>query len=460
MRYMPEPFKIKMVEPIRTLTESQREACIKEAHYNVFNIKSDDVYIDLLTDSGTGAMSDRQWAGMIMGDESYAGARGYFKIQDAVQDIFGYAFAQPVHQGRAAEQVLFPCFIKTGQIVVSNTHFDTTRAHVGLAGGIPVDLVVAEAMDTEHYAPFKGNMDTAALENLILEKGRENIAMIIMTLTNNSAGGQPVSIANIRATRALSDRYEIPMIIDAARFAENAFFVNEREAGYKDVSIKEIVKETFSYADAFTMSCKKDAIVNMGGLIGIRQNEALYTNVKKFTVPYEGFITYGGLAGRDLEALAIGLYEGIDHAFLKYRIGQVQYLGEELRAAGIPFQYPVGGHAVFLDAKALLPHIPYNEFPAQALTVELYKEGGIRACEIGSYLMGTDPATGKQIASQFEFCRLAIPRRVYTQAHLDYIVDVLVTIKERAPKLQGYKITWQPEVLRHFTAKLAPIGEK
>ncbi len=460
MRYMPEPFKIKMVEPIKVLTAAEREAAIIAADYNVFNIKSDDVYIDLLTDSGTGAMSDRQWAGMLMGDESYAGARGYFKIQEAVSDIFGYAFAQPVHQGRAAEQVLFPCLIKPGQIVVSNTHFDTTRAHVGLAGGIAVDLVTDEAMDTEHYAPFKGNMDIEALEKLILEKGSENIALLIMTLTNNSAGGQPVSIENIRATRAIADRYDIPMIIDAARYAENAFFVKEREPGYKDVSIKEIVKETFSYADAFTMSCKKDAIVNMGGLIGVKNNEKLYTAVKKYTVPYEGFITYGGLSGRDLEALAIGLYEGIDYAFLKYRIGQIEYLGSRLKEFGIPFQYPVGGHAIFLDAKALLPHIPYNEFPAQALTIELYKEGGIRACEIGSYLMGSDPLTGEQLKSQFEFCRLAIPRRVYTQAHLDYIVDVLVSIKEKVQEMKGYKITWQPEVLRHFTAKLAPIEKE
>lgn len=457
MRYMPEPFKIKMVEPIKMMTGAEREIGIMEAHYNVFNLKSDDVYIDLLTDSGTGAMSDRQWAGMIMGDESYAGARGYFKIQDAVKDIFGFAFAQPVHQGRAAEQVLFPCLIKPGQIVVSNTHFDTTRAHVGLAGGVAVDLVTGDAMDIENYAPFKGNMDISALEQLIVEKRPENIAMIIMTLTNNSAGGQPVSIENIRATRALADRYAIPMIIDAARYAENAYFVKEREEGYKDVPIKEIIKEIFSYADAFTMSCKKDAIVNMGGLIGIRQDEDLYTKVKKYTVPYEGFITYGGLSGRDLEALAIGLYEGIDYDFLNYRIGQIQYLGDRLKEFGIPFQYPVGGHAIFLDAKALLPHIPYHEFPAQALTIELYKEGGIRACEIGSYLMGKDPLTNKQFQSRFEFCRLAIPRRVYTQAHLDYIVDVLVTIKAKAPEMKGYKITWEPEVLRHFTAKLEPI---
>jgi tryptophanase len=457
MRYIPEPFKIKMVEPIRMLTEAERAERLKEAHYNVFNIKSDDVYIDLLTDSGTGAMSDRQWASMMMGDESYAGARGYFKIKDAVKDIFGYEFAQPVHQGRAAEQVLFPCYIKPGQTCISNTHFDTTRAHVELAGGKPVDLVVAEAADIDHYAAFKGNMDTAALEEFIKTTGADKVGLIIMTITNNSAGGQPVSVANIRETRKIADRYGIPMIIDAARFAENAYFIKQREAEYKDWSIKEIIRKVFSYADAFTMSAKKDAIVNMGGLIGVKNNEELYSNVKKLTVPYEGFITYGGLAGRDLEALATGLYEGTDEAFLKYRLGQVEYLGSRLKEHGIPFQYPTGGHAVFIDAKALFPHIPYYEFPAQTLTLELYREGGIRACDIGSYMLGVDAETGEQLQSQFEFCRLAIPRRVYTQAHMDYIADVLATIKDNAATMKGYKITWQPKVLRHFTSKLAPI---
>ncbi len=457
MRYIPEPYRIKMVEPIRMLTRPEREKRLEEARYNVFNIRSDDVYIDLLTDSGTGAMSDRQWAGMLMGDEAYAGARGYFKVQDAVKEIFGYAFAQPVHQGRAAEQVLFPSLIKPGQVVISNTHFDTTRAHVELAGGRPMDLVSPEATDTLHFAPFKGNMDVVALEQLLAEKGAESVGLIIMTITNNSAGGQPVSIENIRATRAIADRYGVTMILDAARFAENAWFIKQREPEFKDSSIRDIILETFRNADAFTMSAKKDAIVNMGGLIGVRDNPSLVEKVKKLTVPYEGFITYGGLAGRDLEALAIGLYEGIEENWLKFRVGQMEYLGARLQEAGIPFQSPVGGHAVFLDAKALLPHIPYNLFPAQALTLELYLEGGIRACDIGSFMLGNDPATGKQLESTFEFCRLAIPRRVYTQAHLDYIVDVLTDIKARAGTLGGYRITWEPPVLRHFTAHLEPV---
>ena len=457
MRYIPEPFRIKMVETIKIPTRDQREEKIKEAFFNVFYLKSEDVYIDLLTDSGTGAMSDRQWAGMIIGDESYAGARGYHKVVSAVKDIFGYDYGQPVHQGRAAEQVLFPCLIKKGQKVISNMHFDTTRAHVELCGGEAVDLVTEEAMNISDYADFKGNMDTVSLKEYIQKTGRDNIAMIIMTITNNSAGGQPVSISNIRETREIANEFGITMIIDAARYAENAYFIKQREEEFKDCTINEIIKTMFSYADAFTMSCKKDAIVNMGGLIGIRDNEDLYIKVKNYTVPYEGFISYGGLAGRDLEALAIGLYEGIDYEFLKYRIGQIEYLGAKLKENNIPFQYPVGGHAVFLDAKSMLPHIPYNEFPAQALVLELYKEGGIRACDIGSFLLGVDPIGKNQLESKFEFCRLAIPRRVYTQAHLDYIVDCLVAIKERAQTIKGYEIIWEPEVLRHFTAKLQPL---
>lgn len=456
-KYVAEPFKIKMVEPLRMTTREEREEKLKEAHYNLFALKSDDVYIDLMTDSGTGALSDDQWAGMMKGDESYAGARGFFKVEKAIQDIIGYKFVQPVHQGRAAEQVLFPNLLKKGQYCISNMHFDTTRGHVDLLGGKPVDVVVEEAKDTVSFSPFKGNMDLERMESFIKEAGKENVGLIIMTITNNSAGGQPVSMKNIKETKAIADKYGIKMIIDAARFAENAYFIKTREEGYQDKSIKEITREAFGYAYAFTMSAKKDAIVNMGGVIGIKDDEDLYQAVRGLTVPYEGFVTYGGLAGRDLEALAIGLYEGIDENFLSYRIGQGEYLGDKLREYGVPIQYPVGGHAVFLDAKALLPHIPYDQFPGQALACELYLEAGIRSCDIGSYMLGDDPETGEQIEAEMEFTRLAIPRRVYTQAHLDVVAEALKNIKERASEIKGYEITWQPKVLRHFTSKLKPV---
>lgn len=457
IKYVAEPFKIKMVEPIRVTTREEREEMLKDANYNLFALKSDDVYIDFMTDSGTGAMSDDQWAGIMKGDESYAGARGYFKVVDAVQDIFKYNFVQPVHQGRAAEQVLLPLLIKKGSYVISNMHFDTTRAHVELAGGRAVDLVVEEAKDTVNYSPFKGNMDVPRMKAFIEEVGVENVSLIIMTLTNNSAGGQPVSVENMRAVKEVADSYGLKIVIDSARFAENAFFIKQREEEFKNHSIKDIIREIYSYGDALTMSAKKDAIVNMGGIIAIKDDETMFEGVKGYTVPYEGFITYGGLAGRDLEALAIGLNEGINEDFLRYRIGQIEYLGAKLKEAGIPFQYPVGGHAVFLDAKALFPHIPYHQFPGQALSVELYREAGIRSCDIGSYLLGVDPETGEQLQAEMEFTRLAVPRRVYTQAHFDVTVEALKAIKARASEVKGYEITWQPKVLRHFTSKLKPV---
>ncbi|GAA0179960.1 tryptophanase [Clostridium sediminicola] len=456
-KYVAEPFKIKMVEPIKVTTKEQRIKYLEEANYNTFALKSDDVYIDLLTDSGTGAMSDSQWAGIMKGDESYAGARGYFHLVETVQEMFGYKYVQPVHQGRAAEKCLFPLLIKKGQHAISNMFFDTTRAHVELSGGKPINLVCEQAGNTTEFYPFKGNLDIEKTENYIKEMGADKIAVIVMTITNNSAGGQPVSVQNIKDTSALCKKYGLKLVIDSARFSENAYFVKTREDGYADKSITEITKEVYSYADAFTMSAKKDAIVNMGGLIAIKEDEELYNAVKGLVVPYEGFLTYGGLAGRDLEALAIGLKEGTDFDFLSYRIGQIEYLGDQLKEAGIPFQYPVGGHAVFLDAKALLPHIPYYEFPGQALALELYKEAGIRSCDIGSYMLGVDAETGEQLESLNEFTRLAIPRRVYTQAHMDVIVEALKSIKEHASEVKGYEITWQPKVLRHFTAKLKPI---
>ncbi|HHV45965.1 MAG TPA: tryptophanase [Tissierellia bacterium] len=456
-KYIAEPFRIKMVEPIKTLSFEERLKKIEEAHYNLFYLDSEDVYIDLLSDSGTGAMSTEQWAGMMKGDEAYSGSVNYKHLVKTAQEIFGYKYIQPVHQGRAAEKVVMPIFLKPGKYAIANMHFDTTRAHVEIAGARAIDCVVPEALDTKTYSPFKGNMDTKRLVKLIEEYGAENIGLIIMTITNNSAGGQPVSMENMRETSEIAKKYNIPLLIDAARFAENAYFIKTREKGYENKSIREIVLEMFSYAQLFTMSSKKDAIVNIGGLIGIKDDEELYEKVKSNTIPYEGFISYGGLAGRDLEALAIGLKEGIDFNYLRYRIGQMEYLASRLDEAGIPYQYPVGGHAIFIDAKRLLPHIPYYEFPGQALAVELYKEAGIRGCDVGSYMLGNDPDTGKQLQAEFEFTRLAVPRRVYTQAHLDVIADALIAIKERADSIKGYKITWEPKILRHFTAKLKPI---
>lgn len=456
-KYYAEPFRIKMVEPIKVLTAEERLKKIKEAHYNLFYLDSEDVYIDLLSDSGTGAMSTAQWAGMMVGDEAYSGSRNFKRLERTAQEIFGYKYIQPVHQGRAAEKVVMPILLGPGKYAISNMHFDTTRAHVELAGARAIDCVVAEALDTESYSPFKGNMDTVRLRELIEEYGPENIGIIIMTITNNSAGGQPVSMANLRETSEIAKEYNIPLLIDAARFAENAYFIKNREEGYEDKSIREIVLEMFSYGDLMTMSSKKDAIVNIGGLVCIKDDEKLYEEVKARTIPLEGFISYGGLAGRDMEALAIGLEEGVDYDYLKYRVGQMEYLAARLDEANIPYQSPVGGHAVFIDAKKLLPHIPYYEFPGHALAVELYKEAGIRTCDIGSFMLGNDPDTGEQIESQFEFTRLAIPRRVYTQSHLDVVADALIAIKDRAETISGYRITWEPKILRHFTAKLEPI---
>lgn len=457
VKYFAEPFKIKMVEPIKILTRDERIEKIREADYNVFSLAAEDCYIDLLTDSGTGAMSADQWAGIMLGDESYSGSKSFFKLQKSAKDIFGYEFIQPVHQGRAAEKVVMPILLGEGKVSISNMHFDTTRAHVEIAGARAVDCVVKEALDTESYAPFKGNMDNERLVKLIEEYGKENVGAIIITVTNNSAGGQPVSIANIRETSRIAKENGIKVIIDAARYAENCHFIKQREEGYENKSIREIAREIFSYGDVFTMSSKKDAIVNIGGLVGVKNDAEFFEKVKANTIPMEGFISYGGLAGRDLEAIAVGLQEGVDEDFLRYRIGQMEYLAGKLEEAGIPYQSPVGGHAVFLDAKKLLPQIPYNEFPAQALAVELYIEAGIRSCDIGSYMLGNDPDTGEQLESKFEFTRLAVPRRVYTQSHLDVIVEALIEIKKRKDEVKGYRITWEPKILRHFTAKLEPL---
>ncbi|MSS10834.1 tryptophanase [Clostridium sp. WB02_MRS01] len=459
VKYIPEPFRIKMVERIKMLTREERIEKIKEAKYNMFGLRGEDVYIDLLTDSGTNAMSDDQWSGVMKGDEAYAGSSSYYKLFDAGKDIFGYDFIQPVHQGRAAEKVLFPIFLSKGKFAISNMFFDTTRAHVELAGARAIDCVVEEAKNPSVRAPFKGNMDVVKLEKLINELGAENVGLVVMTITNNSAGGQPVSMANMREVSEICKKYNIPLNIDAARYAENAFFLKQREEECKDMSIKEIVNKIFSYGDMFTMSAKKDTIVNIGGLIGIKDgNSPMILKVKANCISFEGFFTYGGLSGRDLEALAIGLYEGIDENFLRYRIGQMEYLAAKLDDAGIAYQSPVGGHGVFVDAAAFFPHIPYNEFPAQVLAIELYKEAGIRTCDIGSFMLGNDPDTGVQLHSEFEFTRFAIPRRVYTQAHIDIMADALIAIKQRASEIEhGYRITWEPPILRHFQASLEPI---
>ena len=460
IKYIPEPFRIKMVEPLKMLSREQREKNIKEARYNLFNLRGEDCYIDLLTDSGTNAMSQEQWAGVMRGDEAYAGSASYFKLLDACKDIFGYGFHQPVHQGRAGEKVLFPILLGKGKYAISNMFFDTTRAHVELAGARAIDCVVPEALDPAKRVPFKGNMDVPRLEKLINEHGKENIGLVVMTITNNSAGGQPVSVKNIKETAEVCKKYGIPLNIDAARYAENAFFVKRDEPGYQDKSIKDIIKEMFSYGDMFTMSAKKDAIVNIGGLIGIKDPESpLILKVKANCISFEGFTSYGGLAGRDMEALAIGLYEGIDYGQLNYRIGQIEYLAAKLDDAGIGYQAPVGGHGLFVDARAMFAHIPYNEFPGQVLAVELYKEAGIRTCDIGSYMLGNDPDTNEQLKADFEFTRLAIPRRVYTQAHFDIMAEAIIAVRDKAASVKrGYRITWEPPILRHFQAHLEPIA--
>ena len=461
VKYIAEPFRIKMVEPIKMTTPEERLQKIKDANYNLFSLDSEDVYIDLLTDSGTGAMSQAQWSAMLNGDEAYAGGQSYRRLLEAGADVFGYDYIQPVHQGRAAEKILMPLLLEEGKFAISNMHFDTTRAHVILAGGRAIDNIVPEGKKPEVRSKFKGNMDIARLRELIAEKGVDNIGVIIQTVTNNSAGGQPVSTQNMREVYDVGKKYNIPVCIDAARYAENAFFIKRDEEGYADKSIKEIVKEIFSYGDVFTMSAKKDFNVNIGGLLAVKDahaNSALIQSIKASCINYEGFYTYGGLSGRDLEAMAVGIYQYMEEAYLAYRIGQMEYLAARLDDAGVAYQSPVGGHGVYVDAKAMFPHIPYYEFPGHVLAVELYKEAGIRSCDIGSYMIGNDPDTDEQIESEFEFTRLAVPRQVYTQAHFDVMADALNAIKERAHEIKrGYRIKWEPPILRHFQAHLEPI---
>ncbi len=448
-----ESWKIKMVEPIRKSTREEREAWLKEAHYNVFQLKAEQVYIDLLTDSGTGAMTDRQWAGMMMGDESYAGARSFIHMKEMITSLTGFEYVIPTHQGRAAENVLFSYLVHEGDIVPGNSHFDTTKGHIEGRHATALDCTVDEAKDTQLEVPFKGNVDLKKLEKALQEfAGR--IPFIIITITNNTAGGQPVSMENLRGVRELSKKYNVPVIFDSARFAENAYFIKTREAGYADKTIKEIVREMFSLADGMTMSAKKDAIVNMGGFIATSKKD-WYEGAKGFCVQFEGYLTYGGMNGRDMEALAIGLDENTEFDNLETRIRQVQYLAAKLDEYGIPYQRPAGGHAIFVDASKVLVNVPKEEFPAQTLTIELYLEAGIRGCEIGYILADRDPVTRENRFGGLDLLRLAIPRRVYTNNHMDVIAAALKNVYDRREEIKhGVRITWEAELMRHFTVQL------
>ena len=450
-----EPFRIKSVEPVRLTTVAERDAKLQAAGYNLFNLHSDDVLIDLLTDSGTGAMSAEQWAGMQRGDESYAGSPSWFHFLEAVTELWPFRHVIPTHQGRAAEKILFSVIGGPGKVIPSNTHFDTTRANVEFTGAEAIDLVIPEGHSPSTLHPFKGNMDTDALEALITERGAASIPVVFVTITNNSGGGQPVSLANLRAVRAICDRYGLPLFLDACRFAENAWFIKQREDGYADRSVPDIVREMAALADGMTMSGKKDALSNIGGWLAMN-SDAWAEQCRNLLILTEGFPTYGGLAGRDLEAMAQGLREVVDEDYLRYRIRSTAYLGDALVESGVPVVRPIGGHAVYLDAAALLPHIPPLQYPGQALATALYREGGIRGCEIGTVMFGQHP-DGTEVPAAMELVRLAIPRRVYTQSHVDYVIEVIRWVAERAAELRGMRIVEQPAALRHFTARFEPI---
>ncbi len=446
-----EPFRIKSVEPVRLTTVAERQQKLEDAGYNLFNLHADDVLIDLLTDSGTGAMSAAQWAGIQRGDESYAGSPSWYRFLESVQSLFPFKHVIPTHQGRAAEKILFSVVGGPGKIVPNNTHFDTTRANVEFTGAEAVDFVIEEGRHPSALHPFKGNMDVPALDAFIRESGPENVPLVMVTITNNSGGGQPVSLENLRAVRAVCDRYGLPLFLDACRFAENAWFIKQREPGYADMGVREIVGQMAALADGMTMSAKKDAIVNIGGWLALN-DDAWAERCRNLLILTEGFPTYGGLAGRDLEAIAQGLQEVVEEDYLRYRISSTAYLGEALVEAGVPCVQPIGGHAVYLDAAALLPHIPPLAYPGQSLAVALYREGGIRGSEIGTVMFGIHP-DGSETPAAMELVRLAIPRRVYTQSHVDYVIEVVRWVAERVSELRGMRIVEQPPTLRHFTAR-------
>ena len=448
MKTIIEPFRIKSVEPLRQTTAEERAGLLAEAGYNLFRLRAVDILIDLLTDSGTSAMSTEQWAAMMRGDESYAGSASYFRLKSAAEDLMGFRHVIPTHQGRAAERILFSVLCKPGCVVPNNTHFDTTRANIEFTGARAVDLIKPEARDTQVQLPFKGDMDTEALERLIEEHGRERIPLVMVTVTNNSGGGQPVSMANLDEVRAITRRHGIPLYLDACRFAENAWFIHEREAGYSSWTARDIARKMFSLADGCTFSAKKDAFANIGGLL-CTNDDRLAQQEKELLILTEGFPTYGGLAGRDLDAIAVGLGEVLDPYYLQYRIASTAYLGRHIAGQGVPIVEPPGGHAIYIDAGRMLPQIPREQFPAQSLAVELYRHAGIRSVEIGSVMFGPH--------AQHELLRLAIPRRVYTQSHIDYVVEAIVEVNQRKEQLRGYEITWQPEFLRHFSCRFRPL---
>jgi tyrosine phenol-lyase len=448
VRTIIEPFRIKSVEPIQWTTRAEREHLLQAAYYNLFLLAADDVLIDLLTDSGTGAMSTRQWAGIMEGDESYAGGRSFDHFRDSIQDITGYRHVIPTHQGRAAERILFSVACKKGDVVPNNTHFDTTRANVEFVGAEAVDLVIAEGRQPSLKHPFKGNMDVEALESLIGKVGRERIPLVMLTVTNNSGGGQPVSMENVRAVHKVCRKHGIPLYFDACRFAENAYFIKLREAGYESKSPQQIAQEMFSYGDGCTMSAKKDGMANIGGFL-CTNDDSLAQKEKDLLILTEGYPTYGGLAGRDLEAIAIGLQEALQEDYLRYRISSTAYLGDHIAEQGVPIVQPPGGHAVYIDARAFLPHLPSDQFPGVALAAELYLEGGIRSVEIGTLMFGS--------AAKMDLVRLAIPRRVYTQSHIDYVVEVILEVWKNRERIKGLKLSHEAPFLRHFTARLEPL---